>query len=359
MKISYSAMSFLCFMAASPLTFAKDIQGMTFSHQDWEVSCSNTGTCRAAGYQDDRSENMPASILLTRKAGAKQPIQLQFALANGERTLDKTKLNNIHLYINAEDLGALTVDGSELPLMGTLSQPQVKGLLQHAAKNVNIVFKNTDYSWTISDQGMTATLLKMDDFQQRVGTLGAVVKKGALSEANVLMPQPKLRVKKVNTAMRPYRTLRPQTQQYLALHKVLMAAHAKNQATEGFCEGIYGENGVQPQKIELYKLSNQKVLATTLCWRGAYNEGYGAWVIDQSLQGKAHLVTESASDFAVGEISSAQKGRGIGDCWALNEWIWNGKSFIQTLNRSTGLCKGVAAGGVWNLDLIEAVAKSD
>ena len=358
MKISYSLMSFLCLSVVSSFTVAKDIAGMAFSHQDWEVACSNTGTCRAAGYQDDRrAGNMPVSILLTRKAGAKQPIQAAFALANDEQTLEKDKLKDIHLYINAQDFGAVTVDGSEPPLMGRLSAQQVKGLLPHAAKNVNIVFKNADYTWKISDQGMTAILLKMDDFQQRMGTLGAIVKKGAASEAKVLMPQPKLRIKQVNTATQPYLTLQPQMQPYLALHKVLMAARPKQPDTGEFCEGIYSENSAQPQKIELYKLSNQKVLATTLCWRGAYNEGYGAWVMNSSLQGKASFVTEAASDFAAGEIGSAQKGRGIGDCWAISKWIWNGESFVQTINRSTGMCKGVAVGGIWNLDLIEAVVK--
>ena len=82
-----------------------------------------------------------------------------------------------------------------------------------------------------------------------------------------------------------------------------------NQKEDGFCEGVYGGNsdGAEPQKIELYKLTNKKVLATTLCWRGAYNEGYGAWVLDESLNGKATFVTESASDFDSGIISSAQR----------------------------------------------------
>lgn len=44
-----------------------------------------------------------------------------------------------------------------------------------------------------------------------------------------------------------------------------------------------------------------------MCWRGAYNEGYGAWVLDESLNGKPAFVTESASDFDSGIISSAQK----------------------------------------------------
>ena len=172
-----------------------------------------------------------------------------------------------------------------------------------------------------------------------------------------MVAQPKLMLKKIKTASKPYLVLKPDTKAYKALYVTLMAAQPKLQDGHGFCEGIYTANGVQAQKIELYKLGNQKVLATTLCWRGAYNEGFGAWVIDGSLKGKATFVTESASDFDEGDISSSQKGRGIGDCWSMSEWIWDGKTFVQSIDRWSGMCKGVAAGGVWNLDLIESVVR--
>ena len=347
----------VCFTVTSSVGYAKAIQGMSFAHQDWEIYCSNTGTCRAAGYQDDRIEDMPASLLIIRKAGEKQAVQMRFALSEYDQALDKKNLKNIHFYVNAKDFGAVTVDGSESPLLGVLNTAQVNGLLQQAQKSVNIVFKNAHYSWKISDAGMTASLLKMDDFQKRVGTVGALVKKGTADESNVLIAQPKLMLRKIKTASKPYLVLKPDTKAYKALYATLMAAQPKLQDGHGFCEGIYTGNGVQAQKIELYKLSNQKVLATTLCWRGAYNEGFGAWVIDGSLKGKATFVTESASDFDEGDISSSQKGRGIGDCWSMSEWIWDGKTFVQSIDRWSGMCKGVAAGGVWNLDLIESVVR--
>src|SRR5690606_40462440 len=143
--------------------------------------------------------------------------------------------------------------------------------------------------------------------QKRTGTVGALVKEGAENESRVFAVQPKSVVKKVNTAARPYLTLQPNTEQYQALHTLLMAAQPALQDAHAFCEGIPEDTVAKPQAIEIYKLTNQKVLATTLCWRGAYNEGYGAWVLDESLKGKATFVTEFASDFASGEIRSAHK----------------------------------------------------
>ncbi|ENX04558.1 hypothetical protein F900_00131 [Acinetobacter modestus] len=350
-------LSVCCFMALSSTSFAQEIKGISFSHQDWEIYCSNTGTCRAAGYQNEDGQNEPASVLLTRKAGAKQTVSAEFALANFEQeSLPAAKLQNIHFYVNGKDLGQVSVDGTEFPIMGKLSTNQVNGLLQQAKQKTDIVFKNSNVQWQISDAGMTASLLKMDDFQKRVGTVGALIKKGSTNESKVLAAQPKLVVKKVKTADKPYLTLQPKTKQYQSVYPLLMAAQPIPKE-EGFCEGIYNGDGTESQPIELYKLSNNKVLAMTLCWRAAYNEGYGAWVLDQSLTGKATLVTEHASDFGSGMMSSAQKGRGIGDCWSSDEWVWDGQKFVHTKDMWTGMCKGLAAGGVWELDQIEAVVK--
>lgn len=347
-------LSVCCFMALSSTSFAQEIKGISFSHQDWEIYCSNTGTCRAAGYQNEDGQNEPASVLLTRKAGAKQAVRAEFALGNFEQeSLPAAKLQNIHFYVNGKDLGQVSVDGTEFPIMGKLSTNQVNALLQQAKQKTDIVFKNSNAQWQISDAGMTASLLKMDDFQKRVGTVGALIKKGNADESKVLAAQPKLVVKKVKTADKPYLTLQPKTKQYHSVYPLLMAAQPIPKE-EGFCEGIYNGDGTESQPIELYKLSNNKVLAMTLCWRAAYNEGYGAWVLDQSLTGKATFVTEHASDFGSGMMSSAQKGRGIGDCWSSDEWVWDGQKFVDTKDMWTGMCKGLAAGGVWELDRIES-----
>ena len=41
----------------------------------------------------------------------------------------------------------------------------------------------------------------------------------------------------------------------------------------------------------------------------------------------------------------------------MNQWIWDGQNFVHTIDRWTGMCKALAAGGVWNLDKIEAVVR--
>lgn len=64
---------------------AQAIEGIEFRHHDWELFCSNTGTCQAAGYQESDGEQA-VSILLTRKAGPNQAVQGRVAIMRKQKT---------------------------------------------------------------------------------------------------------------------------------------------------------------------------------------------------------------------------------------------------------------------------------
>ena len=344
----------LSLFVATSITFAQTIQPISFHKDEWEIYCSNIGTCRAAGYQVD-DVDLSASILITRKAGANQDIRVEYTLADQDQELQYSAKDPIRFYLNEKDLGEVHPMSSDFSITGQLNKVQTQALSALLKQKVRIEFKNKKYHWIVSDAGMTATLLKMDDFQKRVGTTGALIRKGTKNESLVLQPVPKLVVKKVKTSDKPYLTLKPDTSQYKALLSSLMAAKPKvKDADDDVCKGRYegGNEGYRFGNIDLYKLSNNKVLATTLCWMGAYNEGYGAWVIDQSFKGKAEFVDESITDVLSGELMRAHKGRGLGDCWSHEQWIWNGARFIHTSDGWTGACKGVT-GGMWYLEKIE------
>ncbi len=90
-------------------------------------------------------------------------------------------------------------------------------------------------------------------------------------------------------------------------------------------------------------------MISALCWRAAYNEGKGYWVIDSQLDGKPELITVSGSDYSEGVISMSQKGRGIGDCWAMASWVWDGETFRKSSQATTGMCRNLHLGGTWDL----------
>lgn len=329
---------------------AQAIEGIEFRHHDWELFCSNTGTCQAAGYQESDGEQA-VSILLTRKAGPNQAVQGRVAIGDYEETEDSSRLKNLQFYVNGQPYGKINGDFSQSTTLA-LTKTQVDALLRQSKSDADIIIKNQNYQWQVSSKGMTAALLKMDDFQGRVGTVGALVKKDSNNESKVLVAQPKLIVKKVLTQKTAV-VLKPDHADYDKMLKRILTALPAEQT--GDCDAKYFND--EPRDIELYSLGDKRQLAMTLCWRGAYNAGFGAWLLDDRQGQKTQFITDQATDFDRGELSGAHKGRGMGDCWVSYQWIWNGQDFVQTVDRWSGMCRMVAAGGVWELDRIEAIVK--
>lgn len=115
--------------------------------------------------------------------------------------------------------------------------------------------------------------------------------------------------------------------------------------------------GASEDGITLTPLGDGHALITAVCWRAAYNEGYGYWVIDSALQQAPVLVTNSGSGYDEGTISMGQKGRGLGDCWATASWVWDGTAFRQSNEATTGMCRLIHAGGTWDLPTFVADVK--
>jgi hypothetical protein len=127
----------------------------------------------------------------------------------------------------------------------------------------------------------------------------------------------------------------------------LMAALRKT-VKDDSCELVDAKSEDAGEPV-IRRLTHDKLLVSHACWMAAYNSGDGYWVVDAKPPYSAVLVTTSATDYADGVISSAQKGRGIGDCFSSATWTWDGKSFVQTSATTTGMCRQIAAGGAWDL----------
>jgi hypothetical protein len=104
-----------------------------------------------------------------------------------------------------------------------------------------------------------------------------------------------------------------------------------------------------PSDWEVRRLSAQQLLVSTGCWLGAYNFGAGAWVVSERPPYAPVLVTDSASDISDNEVTASHKGRGLGDCWGSESWVWDGKRFARSAAHTTGQCKFITAGGAWDL----------
>lgn len=330
-------------LVCAPL-HAADLPQLRFSHHDWELACDNTRTCRAAGYHAEDGENAPVSVLLTRPAGAGTRIDARLRMGDDERALP----TRLAMVVDGRALGQVALHGDEAE--GTLSRPQADALLRAVAGSGVVAWRADGRSWTLSGKGAAAVLLKMDDFQGRIGTPGAAIRKGTRPESGVLPALPALRV--VAAPVPPGALSRPDKAQ----ERTLLATLRKTAGAED-CADLEAIATGEAQ-FAYAPLTPGKMLVSARCWRGAYNEGHGYWVVNRGAPFAPQAVTASGTDYEDGAIGAAHKGRGIGDCWGHDEWVWDGRRFVHTAAATTGMCRAIAAGGAWDLPtLVSTVAR--
>ena len=180
-----------CPLAAAAAAPAKSLY---FQHHDWVVACDNTLTCRAAGYAVD--EDSTLSVLLTRKGGPNQAIQGHLSLQPDEGPTQPK--GALRLRIQQRDLGVLAPGKNE----GThaLNASQTSALLSALVRDGGIsVTDAAGHRWPLSDKGAAAVLLKIDEYQGRLGTPGAVMRKGSAPETSVPAALPVPLVRKAPT----------------------------------------------------------------------------------------------------------------------------------------------------------------
>jgi hypothetical protein len=320
--------------------------GLRFSHNDWEIACDNTRTCRAAGYSNEGDVN-PVSVLLTRPAGSGQSGTGQLMIGDYGQDDSAAKLPaqlKLTMRINGRALGQIVIH-TKKSMTADLTGAQVSALLAALPHASNIEWVAGEDRWALSDKGAAAVLLKMDEVQGRIGTTGAWVKKGPRGEEGVLPPLP-MPVVSVAPIAKPQAGDAQLTKKHGKALRAALIATVKNSDN---CTKVSEPEAGAQGGLAVHRLSDSKLLVSSPCWNAAYNEGYGYWVINNTPPFQPVLVTESGSDYSDGNISSSQKGRGLGDCWSSDSWTWDGKDFIHTSSSTTGMCRLLAPGGGWDL----------
>jgi hypothetical protein len=182
----------------------------------------------------------------------------------------------------------------------------------------------------------------MDEFQGRLGTQGALVRKGAKPEAEAL---PALLVPDL-TAVTVSNT--DADALLSAEQKRILIAELRKTVSDEDCDGfakiVSGDTA-----LSVYQLSGEKRTVSAECWRAAYDSGAAYWVINKRQPFAPVIVVADATDYVGGTIFSIQKGRGLGDFWTRREWTWAGKRFVLSAESSTGMCRLIAPGNAWEL----------
>ena len=252
------------------------------------------------------------------------------------------------MFVNGRGLGQLTVRQDSL--VAALSPTQVSALLRALLHKSNIEWHAGKNRWRLSDKGAAAVLLKMDEFQGRLGTKGALVRKGSMDEGRVLPAVPAPVVVAAPLSKPKASDAELIKRHSAALRKALYASVKGEDACSLFAES--------EGQINVSRLTENRLLVSMECWRAAYNSGSVYWVISDKPPFKPVVVTTSGTEDSGGTIRASHKGRGIGDCWSSDEWTWDGRRFVPTESSTTGMCKLVAAGGAWSLPTLVTNVRS-
>lgn len=310
----------------------------THVFKDWAVACDNTRHCEAVAYQSDESESAPVVLWLSRDAGPHAPVHIQVDMDDSEDPKPLT----LHL-------GTNTLKG--INRAQDLSPTQIRQLLAHVLVGQEITLSDGAKRWQLSLAGSNAALLKMDDVQGRVGTPGALVRKGKKPEATVpsMLSAPKIQAATMPTTSAADQAL---------LQPIL------NSITPRECWDDLPDDSSPDTSIT--RVSATQVLVMRECGRGAYQGGSGIWLANSKRPYAAKrldlpLPDGESTDYVMnaslngGRLESYAKGRGVNDCGSGFEWVWTGKSFVLTGAWHAPLCRGLAGGGyslrTWTTDL--------
>ena len=326
-----------------PLTAmaAPSLKGFEKTYQDWDLICDNLGTCRMAGYQEEGDD--PVSILFTRAAGENAAVEGKLTIVPfGEADRDVQVGQDIEIWLNGKSLGTVKHISDDAP--DKLTEEQTKALLSGLKKESEIRLTYGKTTLKVSDKGAAAAMLKMDEFQQRLNTPSALIRQGQEKHA-VLAPKVEPQIDAVSVKNRKTTELKLGEKQYDNVLALLRKAH----------DGCVDED-LESQDITIYPLTHNKVLAEALCFKGAYQSTNYYAVLDDKLSKVEQVLAEQYNEAGYDEkqgyafVRGSYKGRALGDCWAGQDAVWNGKIFIRTSHWMTGACKGLP-GGTWQLPI--------
>lgn len=313
--------------------------GLRFEYKDWELACDNSGTCRAVGYYAVGGDKLPASILLTRKAGPQSTVsaqimlELSYGASAGKLALE--------LRINDKPYGQVLIDPSSM--IGELSLAQVDALLDSLPRHANIGLNRKSDAWQISDLGAAAVLLKMDEYQGRIGTPGALMNKGIRTDASVPPAVPPPTVIRAKYA-RPL----PGDAQFVNTHRDALIDALRTTVSNENC-GDLQAGGEAPPELKAQRLSATQMLVTTQC-RVGRDVGYGFWIVNQKPPFLPILVSTEITDSQEPELNTILKG--AGDYWQQRTYTWDGNKFQITEESITGSSRPMKAGGGWTLPTV-------
>jgi hypothetical protein len=304
---------------------------------DWAVACDNAKRCEMTslfpgdGAIPEESEKYDgATFSVERAAGPDGGFTVEVGLNTPQKGETSVRVDGEVIAGGAPKNDIMVFTGAD------------------AARIVAAMIKGKELSVTDIGDGMigrttlsgsSAALRFIDAEQGRAGTVTAAVAKGVRPASAVPGAIAAPVVRFVRPAGKP-----------ATVTKAMRATLDK----ESDCGSSYEGGEGDPPAVETYALGGGKTLALLPCGSGAYNfstvpyivEGGHAVLASFDFMGggdatpTSPLLTNAGWDAKTGQLSSYDKGRGLGDCGASEQYVWDGAMFRLVEARRMPDCRG-------------------
>lgn len=295
--------------------------------KDWTAGCDNGRSCMAVGQYNPSNFDL-ASVVVERGPLPGDVPKIWFRSEGGPL---------VDLQADGKRLGVtLTTDADEYAVtVDPASAPVVINAMKSAGSLIPVRGDGKP-SFPLSISGASAAMRWMDEQQKRDGTVTALVARGPKPASAVPAPPPL----PVVTSARPAGAIgRPLTNDEVAK---IQEEHAECTDEDLADKVAYG------------RLDSHTTLAivTAVCGSGAYNffgiplllrDDGGREVADMGPPEEGKTLMNLSWDDSTRTLSSYFKGRGIGDCGAGTDWVWDGARFQVVEERAMGECLGAIA----------------
>ncbi|HAV49109.1 MULTISPECIES: DUF1176 domain-containing protein [unclassified Brevundimonas] len=309
--------------SADPVTAVPESR--TF--RDWTVTCGNNGDCTAYGSVAD--DNGWLRLFMPAGPGAEPVVHVGMWMSDGSV------------------VPTLTIDGQPFASrieddLARIPADRTRAVIDALAEGRAAELGTADGSLAVSVSGISAALLWIDERQGRLGTVTALIRKGD-APASTVPAAPTLPV----VAAAP------------AVAQTGLTATQLPDAVEDLdpvrtCRTDTDFNPDFQYDIQQYRLAADTVLWGVPCFMGAYNTGY-LYVLTDNAGASPRIVSLPTTgeametpinpeyDPATRRLEAFGKGRGLGDCGTVHQWIWTGRAFVLEHERRMEACMGVTA----------------
>lgn len=297
--------------------------GAQKTFRDWTVACDNVRRCAMTSLGTE-SDFPRVTMRVTRGAGPAGVVEIALDAPQGDVPAPATVLIDDRRF-------AVAGNG----LSGDAAAAIARALAN--ARSIAVLGAGDRRIGTISPAGASAALRYIDAQQGRAGNVTALVARGEGAAATVPPAPPLPRIHAVAFAGKPV---------------PITPALLRSMMRTGQCDAP-----MAGQTPRAHALADGATLVLLPCSSGAYNEIDALFVIRDGKAQPAQVDSPSGfeetgadsrtpvhsvinGDVEGGVLHSFAKGRGLGDCGVMQDFVWDGARLRLAEQRAMGECRG-------------------